>query len=135
MRNVVLLSAFAGMLAACNNGTAPTVPTLGAALPDGALRVVGDASAGARLAPFLAADGIVASQDYRGAAAGAAAFCAGEADAVVLSESPAGTSLFSECRGNGVSWSALSGLQTDAPILYVRSEIAEDFVQRSSGYF
>lgn len=82
---------------------------------------------------YVEADGMTATASFDGRAQGLAEFCTGKADAVALN-TDLNDGERATCKQGGVSWSALSGLGTDAPILYIRYDIGNEFVAQSSGY-
>lgn len=129
MRYLISASALL-LVASCTQPEQPAAPETAA---EPGFRFVGEPEAGARLMKFVEADGMNATASFDGRAPGLTAFCAGQADAVALntdlSEAERAT-----CKQGGASWSALSGLGTDAPILYIRYDIANAFVAESSGY-
>ena len=129
MRYLISASALL-LVASCAQPEQPTAPEAAA---EPGLRFVGEPEAGARLMKYVEADGMNATASFDGRDQGLAAFCTGQADAVALTTDLSDTER-ATCKQGGVSWSALSGLGTDAPILYIRYDIANEFVAESSGY-
>ncbi len=124
-------------IAACaqSGAPAPAAPTEKAEqvpLPT-SLRVAGDAGEGLRLLSYLSADGIPASSAFTGVESGWRIFCSGGADIVAVDRNLTDAEI-TACKQAGGAWSGFSGDGNDAPVIYVRSEIADAFLERSSAY-
>ena len=97
------------------------------------LRVVGEPEVGAQLMASMKADGIAAVGRFEGRAKGLDTYCAGSADILVIGADLTETER-QTCKAAGGTWSAISGIGNNAPILLIDPDLAEIFIARSALY-